>query len=558
MKNLLAKFTGILLGSLTVVVMIPEIALALSSREVGQIAQKITVLIERPRSAGSGIIVEKKGNRYLILTAEHVIRNLQSNEPVFIVTHDEERYQLDPNSIKTMPGVDLALVEMVSQKSYPQVVIGNSQNITAGTTVYVSGFPIVTAAITRPLYNFTDGRVTANANKPMADGYALVYSNNTLPGMSGGPVLDEEGRLVAIHGKGDTTGTAETQNKNVRIKTGFNLGIPVTTYLGWLGKSVPTTEPVNSGPTADDFFLQGVAKYERGDFSGAITSYTEALKINTKYADAYNGRGMAHANLEQLSRAIADYNQAIRLNPRLALPYNNRGNAQAELGKWSEAIADYSKTIELNPQIAQAYNNRGNALSEIGKYRQALTDYNQGIKLNPNIPDTYYNRGLVRFFLNDPQGAMSDYERAISLNGDFWQARNNLGLLQYETGATQEAMQQWQKASNLAKLELEPQFALAVALHAKGQTQKGIAKAEAVLNIDARYRNLEFLRSNLWGDRLITDANKLLQSPPFQPRRERKPRIEPIVPPSVTPTPAPEPETPSEPAPSTPTQPPLW
>jgi len=40
--------------------------------------------------------------------------------------------------------------------------------------------------------------------------------------MSGGPVLDEKGRVIGIHGKGD---------RKDGNKTGLNLGIPISKYL---------------------------------------------------------------------------------------------------------------------------------------------------------------------------------------------------------------------------------------------------------------------------------------------------------------------------------------
>jgi serine protease Do len=67
------------------------------------------------------------------------------------------------------------------------------------------------------------------------NGYDMAYTNVTRAGMSGGPVFDAAGRIVAIHGKGDR----ESQNPDEAAagivstsqKTGFNLGIPIQTFL---------------------------------------------------------------------------------------------------------------------------------------------------------------------------------------------------------------------------------------------------------------------------------------------------------------------------------------
>lgn len=73
------------------------------------------------------------------------------------------------------------------------------------------------------------------------NGYAIVYTSVTRAGMSGGPVFDVSGRVVGIHGRGDreesisrpasSTGNQESGPQRAVDKTGFNLGIPIQTFL---------------------------------------------------------------------------------------------------------------------------------------------------------------------------------------------------------------------------------------------------------------------------------------------------------------------------------------
>jgi hypothetical protein len=48
----------------------PQIAFALSSSEVAKMAKQITVLIDS-KNPGSGVIVKRSGNTYTVLTASH-------------------------------------------------------------------------------------------------------------------------------------------------------------------------------------------------------------------------------------------------------------------------------------------------------------------------------------------------------------------------------------------------------------------------------------------------------------------------------------------------------
>ena len=78
---------------------------------------------------------------------------------------------------------------------------------------FVAGSPGKTAAINEVICNFTAGQITANAECPLQDGYGLVYSNATLPGMSGGAVLDDQEQLIGIHGRSDTASKPQKMEK---------------------------------------------------------------------------------------------------------------------------------------------------------------------------------------------------------------------------------------------------------------------------------------------------------------------------------------------------------
>ena len=193
--------------------------MALSAVEVGKIAKSVTVSIDSNNSVGSGVVIKKEGNTYTVLTAAHVVRNRQ--QEFKITTPDGKNYPLVATNIKATTDVDLAIVKFTSAANYPIAKLGKVEAASEGSVVYVSGFPLATAAISTSIYNFTEGKVTANANRPLTGGYSLVYSNNTLPGMSGGPVFNEAGETIAIHGKGDVKEATETSTdrKSTRLNS---------------------------------------------------------------------------------------------------------------------------------------------------------------------------------------------------------------------------------------------------------------------------------------------------------------------------------------------------
>ena len=445
----------------SIVLVQPQVANALSSEQVGEIAQGITVLIEDTdkNENGSGIIIKKEGNTYTVLTAAHVVAKAKQYE---IVTTDNQRYQLDYSKVKKLPNqIDLAVVTFSSNQNYQVAKVGNPDKAKLGTTVYVAGFPKQTAARKFSSINFPPpGQITANATQAIDGGYTLVYSIPTLPGMSGGPLLNQQGELIGIHGRGEAATiddvTYDEINPQVAVvKSNNNLAISIYTFLRQakvvnvdLGISAPPLQ-VAQALTAEDYFLKGVDKYDKKDNQGAIQDFTQAIKINPKDADAYIKRGNARRNLKDYQGAIQDFTQAIKINPKYANAYIKRGNARSNLKDYQGAIQDYTQAIKINPKYAGAYSNRGNARSNLKDYQGAIQDYTQAIKINPKYAGAYSNRGNARSNLKDYQGAIQDYTQAIKINPKYADAYSNRGVVRGELKDYQGAINDLNIAANL-------------------------------------------------------------------------------------------------------------
>ena len=69
---------------------------------------------------------------------------------------------------------------------------------------------------------------------------------------------------------------------------------------------------------------------------------------------------------QNYDKAIADYNESIRLDPKYAIAYNNRGDAWYHKKEYDKAIADFNEAIRLDPKTAVAYSNRGSLVGQEG------------------------------------------------------------------------------------------------------------------------------------------------------------------------------------------------
>jgi tetratricopeptide (TPR) repeat protein len=438
---------------LSAIGLIARPSLGMSAAEVAKIAKSSAVTIDSDASHGSGIIIQQQGSQYLVLTAAHVVKGDRKYE---VIAADNRHYPLQPTEIKPISGVDLAVVKFTSDRFYQVPKLGDPNNSPEGSIIYVAGFPIGTEAIDRTVFNFTDGKVTANSSKPLKDGYAIIYSNNTLPGMSGGGVFNGDGELIAIHGRGDVDTQINTSglDPNVRIKTGFNLGIPISTFqnlAATIGINLGTAFSIakTSAPKADDFVLAGFDRVSKQDLAGSVKEFSKAIAMNPKLVTARLWRGTCLLLMGDAQKAIADLNGTIALNPKKLEAWVYRGSAYAKIGDGAQAIANLDRAISLYSQSAFAYGSRCSLKYQLGNLQGAIDDCNRATQLNPQDSLNYLNRGMAHFGLGDRLSALTDYNRSINRDRTTPNAYYRRGLLKVELEDRQGASTDLQAAAKL-------------------------------------------------------------------------------------------------------------
>jgi tetratricopeptide (TPR) repeat protein len=398
-------------------------AVAMSPTEVSKIAKSVTVAIKTPDERGSGAIIDRSGNTYTVLTAAHVIKKTDTQYTIEL--SDGQTYPVSARQISTTGNVDLAIVKFQSDRTYPVVKIGDSNSAVEGSLAYVAGFPLATAAITQSVYTFSDGKITANSSKPFENGYSIVYSCNTLPGMSGGPVFNDRGELIAVHGRGDVQENKQsTVNANVWVKTGFNLGIPVNTFTQMAsqmgvkvgGQTAPVIATQPRDTAADDSFIAAANKFTQGDYPGAIAGFDRAIAAKPNYTAAYIARAEANLYLENGQEVIRDTNLALKFNPKSDDAYALRAAGKTSIGDVRGAFVDFDRAIALNSRSARSYAYRGLAEIQYADPSKAIRSIDRALAIDPNLGDAYSVRAAAKFALGDTQGSDSDFNRALQIN----------------------------------------------------------------------------------------------------------------------------------------------
>jgi tetratricopeptide (TPR) repeat protein len=467
-------------------------AAAISPAEVSKIAKGVTVSITTPQGQGSGAIIDRDGNTYTVLTAAHVVK--KNDRQYTIELSDGSKHAIASKQLAPTGNLDLAVIKFTSNRNYPIAKIGNSSSATEGSTAYVAGFPQTTIAITRSIYTFSDGKITANSSKPFDDGYSLVYSCNTLPGMSGGPVLNERGELIAIHGRGDRQENKQSEvNSGVWVKTGFNLGIPINSFLqvatkmgASIGGAAPTVIASPPRPTAaDDFFVTATNKFREGDYTGAIAGFDRAIAAKPRYAAAYIGRAEANIYLDRDSEVIRDANLALQIDPKSDRAYALRGAGKTGRGDVKGAFADYDRAIAINPRNARTHLYRGFAQVQYVDPKIALKSIERALALDPSLGDAYSVRGVANYLTGNRQASEADFQRAIQISPNSFLAYAYRGLVRTLAGDKRAGFADLDKA-----IGLSPKNAIVYDIRAQAHAgledhNRAVADFNRALAIDA-------------------------------------------------------------------------
>lgn len=167
--------------------------------------------------------------------------------------------------------------------------------------------------------------------------------------------------------------------------------------------------------TALRFYNQGLEKFGRNDYTGAIAAFTQVLNLIPYYDMASFNRGNAHRQLGEYQAAIEDYSKAIETNPTFTDLRYNRGNLREALGDTKGAIEDYTKAIESYPEEGTGYSDRGLARYKLGDIQGSMADLNEAISVNSGYAGGYVNRAKVYAELGRYQEAIADCQTAKAL-----------------------------------------------------------------------------------------------------------------------------------------------
>jgi tetratricopeptide (TPR) repeat protein len=180
-------------------------------------------------------------------------------------------------------------------------------------------------------------------------------------------------------------------------------------------------ELVRQNPTADNYVNLSLIYFDKKQYGQCIEMCKEAIRLNPKYAAAYNNMGTAFNMLGYWDDAKAALKQAMDLQPGFQLAQNNYNVAVKQ-----QAITDSMVSVVTAHPTAENYVSISLIYYRQGLFLKSADANKEAIKINPSFAIAYNNLCAVYNNLQMWDDAITAGEKAVQLDPNSQLYKNNL------------------------------------------------------------------------------------------------------------------------------------
>ena len=214
---------------------------------------------------------------------------------------------------------------------------------------------------------------------------------------------------------------------------------------------------------------------------------------------------------------FGQYEQSLNL-AKLAVKINNSNEklwlilAESQLANklYKKALISLNRAEKINPNISEIYFTKSSIYLKISKLSDAKSALKIGLKIEPNNHRAIFQFGNILLMEKNYTEAIKLFNKSVDIKPDFWQAINNKGLAYFEKNNINFSIKFFEKAISIEE-NAEPLLGLASCLRVK-DIELALQLAKKALIKDPNYVNYDYRKEQLWGEKLQTSTEILLQN----------------------------------------------
>tara|TARA_B100000886_G_scaffold300391_1_gene229389 strand:- start:35 stop:898 length:864 start_codon:yes stop_codon:yes gene_type:complete len=218
---------------------------------------------------------------------------------------------------------------------------------------------------------------------------------------------------------------------------------------------------------------------------------------------------------------FGQYEQSLNL-AKLAVQINKNdeklwlilAEAQVANKMYKNALFSLNKAQKINPKNSETYFSKSNIYLKISKLKNAKTTLENVLRIESNNHKAIFRLGNILLMEKNYTEAIKLFDKSVQIKPNFWQAINNLGLAYFEKNNINQSTKLFEKAISIED-NAEPLLGLASCLRIK-DIKLALQLAKKALNKNPNYVNYDYRKEQLWGEKLQTSTELLLQNKELQ------------------------------------------
>ena len=227
----------------------------------------------------------------------------------------------------------------------------------------------------------------------------------------------------------------------------------------------------------------------------------ESLSIGKNaYQLLYFGQNKESLNLAKLAVKINNTDEKLWLI---------LADAQIANKQYKKSLNSLIEAQKLNPNISEIYFSMSNVYLKISQLKNAKTALENGLEIEPNNHKAFFQLGNIFLMEKNYSEAIKLFDQSVKIKPDFWQAINNQGLAYFEKNNLNLSTKFFKKAISIEQ-NAEPLMGLASCLRMKN-IELALKLAKKALTKDPKYVDYSYRKEQLWGEKLQTSTEILLQ-----------------------------------------------